>query len=179
MPPVPMPPSDCRARDCAPPARTTPPRKRSISSAVLRQPRLMRMALPAVAASAPMARRTCDGCTFPDEQAEPALTATPARSSAITCSSLVQHPAARGNSYWTGAPPPARTRSRRARPQGAPLEIVAQVGELRRGVKLGSSDLRGDAEADDARKVLRAGAPSALLPAAALPLAPSAHDRRR
>src|SRR5262249_36508611 len=58
--------------------------KRSKSSAVLRQPALTRMALPASGA-APIAARTCDALTLPDEQAEPALTATPARSSAITC----------------------------------------------------------------------------------------------
>ena len=36
-----------------------------------------------------MAVRTADRVTLPDEQAEPALTATPARSSAMTCVSAV------------------------------------------------------------------------------------------
>jgi len=35
-----------------------------------------------------MASRTCEGPTLPDEQAEPALTATPARSNAMTWVSL-------------------------------------------------------------------------------------------
>ena len=46
------------------------------------------MAQPVSAAGAPKARNTCDGSTLPDEQAEPALTATPARSKPMTCVSL-------------------------------------------------------------------------------------------
>ena len=44
----------------------------------------MRIAVSASAGSTPIAVRTADRVTLPDEQAEPALTATPARSSAIT-----------------------------------------------------------------------------------------------
>ena len=48
------------------------------------QPQLMRIAVSASEASIPIAVRTAERLTLPDEQAEPALTATPARSRAIT-----------------------------------------------------------------------------------------------
>ena len=47
-----------------------------MSSAVLAQPRLTRIASPAAASSRPMARRTWEAATLPEEQAAPALTAT-------------------------------------------------------------------------------------------------------
>ncbi|MDP3239367.1 MAG: hypothetical protein Q8M69_02965, partial [Reyranella sp.] len=59
--------------------------KRSMSADVLFQPRLIRIAQPASAAGTPIASRTGDRCTFPDEQAAPALMQTPARSNAMTC----------------------------------------------------------------------------------------------
>src|SRR5262245_50979113 len=58
--------------------------KRSISSACEFQPKLILMAEPASASSIPMAASTAERCTLPEEQAEPALTQTLARSSAIT-----------------------------------------------------------------------------------------------
>src|SRR5690606_444867 len=63
-------------------------RHRSLSAASLCQPRLTRIADPASAGSIFMAASTCERPTLPDEQAEPALTAMPARSSAITWTSL-------------------------------------------------------------------------------------------
>jgi hypothetical protein len=54
-------------------------------AASLFQPKLMRVAQPASAAGTPIASRTGDRCTFPDEQAAPALIQTPARSNAMTC----------------------------------------------------------------------------------------------
>src|SRR5882724_5466196 len=63
-------------------------RNRLISSGVVSQPKLTRIADLASAASTPMASRTWDGAILPEEHAEPALTATPARSSRITCVSL-------------------------------------------------------------------------------------------
>ena len=59
-------------------------RKRSISASLVVGPVETRIAPRASAGSTPMAARTCEGCTFPDEQAEPDDTATPARSKAIT-----------------------------------------------------------------------------------------------
>src|SRR5918992_1604924 len=56
----------------------------STSSGVLAQPRLTRIALAASSGSTPIAARTWDGPTLPDEQAEPVLTAMPARSSSIS-----------------------------------------------------------------------------------------------
>ena len=50
---------------------------------VVPSPRLTRIALPAMPAGTPIAASTWDGPTLPDEQAAPALTATPARSSAM------------------------------------------------------------------------------------------------
>src|SRR5580693_6068737 len=57
--------------------------KRSTSASVDAQPRLRRMAPRANSGRTPIAASTCDGDTLPDEHAEPELTATPARSSAI------------------------------------------------------------------------------------------------
>ena len=57
--------------------------KRSTSASVDAQPRLKRMAPRASSGRTPIAASTCDGATLPDEQAEPELTAIPARSSAI------------------------------------------------------------------------------------------------
>jgi hypothetical protein len=58
-------------------------RKRSKSASVVLFPMLARMAPRASAASTPMAARTSEGWTFPDEQAEPDETAIPLRSKAI------------------------------------------------------------------------------------------------
>ena len=57
--------------------------KRSTSVSPDAQPRLSRIAPRASSGWTPIAASTCDGATLPDEQAEPELTATPARSSAI------------------------------------------------------------------------------------------------
>ena len=46
------------------------------------------MAQRASASATPIAERTCEAPILPDEQAAPALTATPSRSSAMTCVSL-------------------------------------------------------------------------------------------
>src|SRR5208282_4300990 len=58
--------------------------KRSTSASSDAQPKLSRIAPRARSGFTPIAASTCDGATLPDEQAEPELTATPARSSAIT-----------------------------------------------------------------------------------------------
>src|SRR3569623_2850796 len=58
--------------------------KASISDSVLVSPRLTRKAVPACAGSKPIAVTTWLGRTLPEEQADPALTAMPARSNAIT-----------------------------------------------------------------------------------------------
>src|SRR5262249_37892387 len=58
--------------------------KRSISSLVVETPRLTRIALAASAGSTLIAVSTWLCRTLPDEHAEPALTAKPSRSSAIT-----------------------------------------------------------------------------------------------
>src|SRR5262249_34248045 len=58
--------------------------KRSISSAAFFQPRLTRIAEAAISGATPMAARTFDGLSLPEEQAAPALTAIPARSRTIT-----------------------------------------------------------------------------------------------
>ena len=49
------------------------------------QPKLILRAVSATAGSIPMASNTGERVTLPDEQAAPALTQMPARSSAITC----------------------------------------------------------------------------------------------
>ena len=59
-----------------------------MSAASLCQPTLTRIAVPASAGGTPIAARTCERPTLPDEQAAPALTAMPARSSAMTWTSF-------------------------------------------------------------------------------------------
>src|SRR5262249_38618177 len=59
-------------------------RNRSTSLSVVVGPRLTRTAPCPSSAGTPMAARTCEGATLPDEQAAPEDTATPARSKAIT-----------------------------------------------------------------------------------------------
>ena len=56
-----------------------------MSCSVVSSPRLTRMADAVCSSGTPMAFKTCDSETLPDEQAEPVLTHTPARSSPITC----------------------------------------------------------------------------------------------
>ena len=53
-------------------------------------PRLTLIAPPATSGSTPIALKTCERCTFPDEQAEPDDTAIPSISKAIsnTCVSM-------------------------------------------------------------------------------------------
>ena len=60
-----------------------------MSPGVVPHPRLTRIAEPASPAGTPMAVSTWDGLTLPLEQADPALTAMPARSSAMIWVSLV------------------------------------------------------------------------------------------
>jgi len=55
-----------------------------MSSETVFQPQLILIAVSDSAGSTPMADRTADRVTLPDEQAAPALTQTPARSSAMT-----------------------------------------------------------------------------------------------
>ena len=60
------------------------PRNISTSASVVAQPRLTRTAPRVSAGETPMAARTWEGCTLPDEQAAPDDTAIPSRSKAIT-----------------------------------------------------------------------------------------------
>src|SRR3954451_382393 len=60
-------------------------RKWSISESVVVQPRLIRIVEPAMRGGRPIALSTWLGPTLPDEQAAPALTITPSRSSAMIC----------------------------------------------------------------------------------------------
>src|SRR5262249_58570538 len=58
--------------------------KRSISDSVVLGPRLTRTAARASGGGTPMAESTCEGWTFPDEQAAPQGTAIPSRAKAVT-----------------------------------------------------------------------------------------------
>src|SRR5207244_12030969 len=69
-------------RDCASFCQTCS--KRSISVSVVVAPRLIRIAPRASSDPIPMAARTCEGATLPEEQAEPEDTAKPSRSKSIT-----------------------------------------------------------------------------------------------
>src|SRR5690606_30457985 len=59
-------------------------RKALTWDSVVECPKLARSAPRASPASTPIAARTCDGCTLPEEQAAPDDTATPSKSKAIT-----------------------------------------------------------------------------------------------
>src|SRR5580700_7398668 len=59
-------------------------RHESMSSSIVDQPRLSRTAPWATSRGYPIASSTWDGCTLPEEQAEPEDTATPSRSKPIT-----------------------------------------------------------------------------------------------
>src|SRR6266702_1038487 len=61
----------------------------STSASVVLQPRLTRTAPRSSGAETPIAARTWDGCTLPEEQAAPEDTATPSRSKAITAVSAL------------------------------------------------------------------------------------------
>ena len=67
-----------------------PSRHRSTSASRVDQPILSRTAPWAISASNPIASSTWDGCTLPDEQAEPEDTAIPARSKPITAVSALR-----------------------------------------------------------------------------------------
>ena len=56
-----------------------------MSSETVLQPQLILSAVSASQGSIPIAKSTAERFTLPDEQAAPALTQTPARSSAMTC----------------------------------------------------------------------------------------------
>ena len=60
-----------------------------MSSETVFQPELILSAVSASEGSTPMAVSTAERLTLPDEQAAPALTQTPARSSAMTCVSAL------------------------------------------------------------------------------------------
>ena len=129
----------------------------------------------------PIAASTWLGPTLPDEQAAPALTMTPSRSSAMIWVSA------------DGAGHRDRRGVRQARRRGADhdrlgrqrrdfrFERVAQLADPLVVVDLGCGGLGGSGEAGDAGHILGAGAASALLSAAAQhrrQIEPAAHDQR-
>src|ERR1700732_2150735 len=63
---------------------------KSTSASEVDQPRLSRTAPWAISGPNPMASSTCEGCTLPEEQAEPEDTAIPARSKPITAVSALR-----------------------------------------------------------------------------------------
>src|ERR1700683_1164284 len=69
--------------DNAPETFLQAPRKRSTSAFVVIQPRLTRTAPRSSVGETPMAARTWEGWTLPDEQAAPDDTAIPSRSKAM------------------------------------------------------------------------------------------------
>src|SRR5580693_9621609 len=71
------------------------PRKLSTSVSVLLQPRLKRTAPRVSAGETPMAARTWEGWTLPDEQAAPDDTAIPSRSKEMTAVSAFMPSAAK------------------------------------------------------------------------------------
>ena len=113
-----------------------------------------------------MALNTCEASTLPDEQALPALTATPARSSPITkVSALVpgNRDAARVRQALDF---PRQHHSLGHKPQSLRLKLIAKRGKLGGPLRFRRGELRRNAEADDAGDILSPRPPPPLLAAA-------------
>src|SRR5438874_5823434 len=80
----------------------------STSASVVVQPRLTRTAPRRCVGETPIAARTCDGCTLPEEQAAPEDTATPSRSKAITAVSALIPASANSEVFGSRSTPPSR-----------------------------------------------------------------------
>ena len=142
-------------------------RNRSTSAFVVVQPRLTRTAPRRSDGETPMAARTCEGCTLPDEQAAPDDTATPSRSKAIMAVSAFT-PRERTGSYSAADRPlPENDGLRRDRPQGLPPEGPAAPAWGGFGGKLPPRRRCRRPEGGDPGHVLGAGARPAFLAAAA------------
>ena len=140
-------------------------RKRSTSASVVLQPRLTRTAPRESAGSTPMAAKTLEACTLPDEQADPEDTAIPLRSKAIIAvSALTPGTANKVVLGRRGALAPKITACGVASLE-AGLKPVAQgrhAGSVRQACGRG----RRGAEAGNAGDVLGSRAQIALLAAA-------------
>src|SRR6201993_1724167 len=79
----------CRSLDNALASFLQAARNFSTSASVEFQPRLTRTAPRRIGPDTPIAASTCEGCTLPEEQADPDETATPSRSKAITAVSAL------------------------------------------------------------------------------------------
>ena len=141
-------------------------RNLSMSASVVAQPRLMRTAPRASAGSTPIAASTCEGCTLPEEHAEPDDTAIPSRSNAIIAVSAFK--AGNREKVVFGSRGAWRRKSPLAAPQpSGPLPAVSRNAAMRRSIV--HARLRGRAAAPKpaiAGNILRSRALAALLPAA-------------
>ena len=137
-----------------------------MSASEVDQPRLSRTAPWASSRPNPMAARTCEGWTLPDEQAEPEDTAIPPRSKPITAvSALSPGTVNRVVLGRRGAPPentiiPGVCR----KPLLKALRRPSQPGRVALQGGHGGPDRR--AEGRDPRDILGAGPAAELLPAA-------------
>ena len=143
-------------------------RKRSASSFVEFQPKLTRMAPSASAGGTPMASRTCERRTLPEEQAEPDETATPSRSNRISAVSARMPGIAKARVF--GSRGAFAAEHHRVDWIGGKTGLDCEnkgLGTGGKAVAIAPGKLGRDAEADDPGDVLGAGPVAALLPAAA------------
>ncbi len=138
-----------------------------MSDSVVVGPRLTRSPPRASSGTTPMAARTCEGWTLPDEQAAPDDTATPARSKAITAvSALMPGTANRVVLGRRSAADPKITIPGEAASR-LDFQPVPKRAHSRTGCRqFGSSRTGSSPEARDTGHVLGTGAAAALLSAA-------------
>ena len=113
-----------------------------------------------------MALNTCEASTLPDEQALPALTATPARSSPMTKVSALVPGTAMQLVLGKRSHFPRQHHSPGHEPESLRLQLVAKRGKLGGPLRFRRGELRRNAEADDAGDILGPRPPPPLLAAA-------------
>ena len=140
--------------------------KRSMSDSVVVGPRLTRTAPRASSCETPIAARTCDGWTLPEEQAAPEDTATPARSKAMTAVSAFTPGKANRVVFGNlSLPAPKITAAGERSPQTR-FEFITQRGHARAlCLQALAGGFGGNAEGNDAGYVLGPGAHPTLLAA--------------
>ena len=126
----------------------------------------MRIALSASAGATPIASSTWLRVTLPDEQAEPALTITPARSSAITCVDDATPGIAIESVFGRRGASAPNTAASGASAQSRCCAAIAQLGDIGVRFERCLRRPRRRAETDDAGKILGTRAQPPLLPAA-------------
>ena len=139
-----------------------------MSAFVVVQPRLTRTAPRASAGETPMAARTWEGCTLPDEQAAPDDTATPSRSKAMMAVSAFT-PASANSVVFGSRSAPAPKITACGEMAHSPASSACRSASIwaASSASCRARRRRRGAECRDAGDILGAGARAALLAAAA------------